>query len=117
MSLLPFLQIEVRYLVKAVVEAAWYQNQYQVQQVHGTYSSEVWSGVVGEDPSFSVESTDVQVVLTDQSQPLPYSPAFTGTWRFLVGFCMFPILTPLITVTLRVFLQIWVRAALQTDQI
>lgn len=55
-----------------------------------------------------VEKVKVQVVLTDQSQPLPYSPAFTGTWRFLVGFCMFPILTPLVTVTLRVFLQIWV---------
>lgn len=108
--------IEVRYLVKAVVEAAWYQNQYQVQQVQGTYSSEVWSGAVGETPRFNVESTDVQVVLTDQSQPLPYSPAFTGTWRFLVGFCIFPILTPLVTVTLRVFLQIWLHIRFRTNQ-
>ena len=40
----------------------------------------------------------MQMVLKDQSQPLPYAPAFTGTWRFLVGFCVFPILTPLVTV-------------------
>jgi hypothetical protein len=113
--LLACLQVEVRYLVKAVVEAAWYQGRYQVQEVQGTYSTEAWSGAISEEPRFSVDSTDVQVVLADQSQPLPYSPAFTGTWRFLVGFCMFPILTPLITVTLRVFLQIWVRAAFQTD--
>ena len=98
----------MRYLVKAVVEAAWYRGRYQVQQVQGTYSEAFWSGDVGEVPSFVVEKVKVQVVLTDQSQPLPYSPAFTGTWRFLVGFCMFPILTPLVTVTLRVFLQIWV---------
>ena len=109
-----FVQIEVRYLVKAVVEAAWYRDQYQVQQVQGTYSNEFWSGPVGDEPTFAVDSVDVQVVLKDQSQPLPYSPAFTGTWRFLVGFCMFPILTPLVTVTLRVFLQIWVRAAVKS---
>lgn len=109
-------KVEVRYLVKAVVEAAWYRGRYQVQQVQGTYSEAFWSGDVGEVPSFVVEKVKVQVVLTDQSQPLPYSPAFTGTWRFLVGFCMFPILTPLVTVTLRVFLQIWLHVRFRTNQ-
>merc|ERR1711988_231326 len=109
-------KIEVRYLVKAVVEAAWYGGHYQVQQVQGTYSNEFWGGSVGEEPEFDKESVDIQVVFTDQSQPLPYSPAFTGTWRFLVGFCVFPIMTPLITVTLRVFLQIWLHVRFRTNQ-
>ena len=44
---------EVRYLTKAVVEAAWYRGCYQVQQVMGTYSEAVWRGDLGATPDFA----------------------------------------------------------------
>lgn len=81
-------KVEVRYLTKALIEAAWYRGNYQVQQAQGIYSVSVWTGEPSETPTFNIEYVDVQFVLTDQSQPKPYAPAFTGTWRFLVGFCV-----------------------------
>ena len=109
-------KVEVRYLTKALIEAAWYRGTYQVQEAQGIYSVAAWVGAVGETPEFNIQQVDVEFVLTDQSQPKPYAPAFTGTWRFLVGFCVFPILTPLVTVTLRVFLQIWLHVRYRTNQ-
>ena len=111
---------QVRYLVRAAAEVAWYRGCYEIQKVHSAYSTETWQSSGTDLPSFpEVEESNgwsiVELVLVDQSQPKPALPHFTGTSRLYLGLLIFPVLL-LVWVATRSCLQIWIHVRYRTNQ-